>query len=150
MYHLMVRRKLRQAFRQLNAGDYESILKQFGPKFEHAFPGDHTFSGTRHTLDSSRCWYERLYRVFPDLQFEIKNILVTGWPWNTLAAVEWADRASTAAGEPYTNAGVHIFRLRWGRVAELHIYCDTQKLGERCRQLAEEGVLEAVAGPIED
>ena len=32
-------------------------------------------------------WFERLYRLFPDLNFEVKRVVAQGWPWDTLLAV---------------------------------------------------------------
>ena len=54
-----------------------------------------------------------------------------GWPWNTVAAVEWDDWASTRDGKGYRNEGVHIIRLRWARVVSLHVYHDTERLVRR-------------------
>jgi ketosteroid isomerase-like protein len=95
VYHTIIRRKLRDVFQQLNAKDYESILNSLGPDFEHSFYGNHALSGTRRTLAATRRWYERLPRVLPDLHFEVKQIAVSGWPWNTIAAVEWQDSGKT-------------------------------------------------------
>lgn len=149
MYHAIVRRKLYQAFDQLNRGDYDSILKPFAPRFEHFFSGEHALGGTRHTMDACQRWYDRLARVFPDLRFRVRRVIVTGWPWDTQAIVEWTDHA-TVRGQPYSNEGVHVFRLRWGRLVELHIYCDTAKLIDGLNGQAEHGISEAVAGPIND
>jgi ketosteroid isomerase-like protein len=88
--------------------------------------------------------------VFPDLQFEVKALVVKGWPWNTLAVVEWEDWANTRDGNGYRNQGVHVIRLRWGRVVSLHVYLDTQKLADACRRQAQQGLADAVAAPIVD
>jgi ketosteroid isomerase-like protein len=148
MYHTIVRQKLEKSFQRINAGDYEYILKQFAPSFEHWFSGDHALAGTRHTLEVTQDWYKRLALMFPDLRFEVKKILVQGWPWNTTAAVEWVDHLTAPDGQAFSNEGVHFLRLRWGRVVELHIYCDTQKLARICQHLEKEGRVEALAAPI--
>jgi ketosteroid isomerase-like protein len=150
MYHYIVEQKLRQAFRQLNAGDYNSILRQFAPRFEHFFSGQHALAGTRHTPSANEAWYRRLAVLFPDLRFEVKNVVVSGWPWNTRATIEWVDHFTLRDGQRVSNAGVHVFRLRWGRVVGLHIYCDTQKLATVCGLLAQQGVNDAAAMPIVD
>jgi ketosteroid isomerase-like protein len=75
-----------------------------------------------------RRWFERLFLLFPGLNFEIKDILVKGWPWNTVVVVEWIDRATTKDGQPYVNEGVHIIRFCLGRLVELHAYLDSQKV----------------------
>ncbi len=150
MYHMIVRSKLRNAFAQLSRGNCEAVLKDLAPEFEHLFFGDHTFGGTRHTVSSFRNWLQRLFEVFPDLTFEVRNILVRGWPWDTVAAVEWIDRASTRDGVGYINNGVHIIRLRWVRVVELRAYHDTQRLADACRRQAQNGIPQAIAAQIVD
>ena len=48
------------------------------------------FQGWRATTyQNNRAWYRRLAAIFPDLQFDVRHIVVTGWPWDTVAAVEW-------------------------------------------------------------
>ena len=75
-------------------------------------------------------------------------MLVRGWPWRTVAIVEWVDRARPADGVPYVNEGTHVLRLSWGRVVGIHAYLDTQKVEEVCERLAEAGIEEAAAPPI--
>ena len=150
MYHTVVRYKLNQVFEQLGRGNYELALQGLAPRFEHVFFGSHPFGGTRCTAASFRRWFERLYAVFPDLSFEVKNILVKGWPWNTLVALEWIDRASTLDGKGYVNEGVHIMRLRWVKVTEFRVYHDTEKLADACRRQAEHGIAAAAEPQIVD
>ena len=150
MYHFIVGRVVRWSFERMNAGDYEALLKGMGREFIHTFPGKYALGGTRHTVDGMRRWFKRLFLFFPDLHFEIKRILVKGWPWNTVAAVEWVDRARPQDGVPYSNEGVHILRMRWGRIVGIHAYLDTQKIEEVCRRLSQKGMKEAAAPPIEE
>jgi len=150
MYHRVLRGKLANVFEQLSVGNYEVAFGDLAPRFEHVFAGDHAFGGTRRTTASFRRWFERLYLVFPDLRFRVLNILVKGWPWDSVAAIEWEDWASTRDGQGYTNRGVHIMRLRWTRVVSLHVYLDTGRLADACRRQAEHGLPEAVAARIED
>jgi ketosteroid isomerase-like protein len=97
-----------------------------------------------------RRWFERLFLLFPKLDFTIKHIAVCGPPWNTYAMVEWQDAATPADGVPYVNDGTHLLRLRWGKVVSLHAYLDTQVVADTCRRLAEWGLAVAAAPPIED
>jgi ketosteroid isomerase-like protein len=149
VYHMIVKRKLRHTFKRLNARDYPSVVKLFGDAHVHSFPGAHPLAGTRRSLEATRRWYERLARVLPDVQFEIQSMAVSGWPWNTTAAVEWTDSGTTADGQAFRNQGVHVVTLRWGRVVRLQIYCDTAVLGEVCQRQAALGIAEAGALPIE-
>lgn len=150
MYSLIVRSQIRKAFEQLNKGNYPAIVKQFSPDAEHVFYGNSALGGRRHTPASIAKWYKRLPVIFPDLRFDLKSIGVSGWPWNTTVAVEWVDHFTLRDGTRESNQGVHLFRLRFGKVVSLHIYCDTAKLDSILARLVEQGVNEAGASPIED
>jgi ketosteroid isomerase-like protein len=150
VYHTITGLKLKRVFANLSRGNYEVAFTDLRPRFEHVFSGDHTFGGTRRTVASFRKWFVRLYEVFPDLQFRVKKVLVKGWPWNTIAVVEWEDWATTLDGKGYTNEGVHVIHMRWGRVVSLKVYLDTQKLVEACRRQAEHGIQQALAPQITD
>ena len=136
MYRGFVERRVRETFRRLSAGDWEAQVGQMPPELVHVFPGDHALGGVRRTPEGMRRWFGRLYVIFPDLHFEVKRVVVRGWPWDTHVAVQWVDRATPADGVPYVNEGTHFLRLRRGRLVYLHAYCDTQKVAEVCERLA--------------
>ena len=149
MYHAIVRRNLRATFDNINKGTYAPIVRQFAATdVEHWFSGSSTLSGRRDDSKQIQEWYDRLSSVFPDLRFQINELIVSGWPWNTIAVVEWVDFVSDLEGNQYSNQGVHVIRLKWGRVTELHVYCDTELLSRICRTLGAQGNAAAVAPPI--
>lgn len=150
MYHTIVKKLAIQSFENLNRGDYEKVLKNISPSFTHTFSGNHVLGGTRHSVEAMRKWFERLYRLSPGLSFEIKNVAVSGLLWNTTIAVEWVDRAIPADGSAYVNEGVHNIKMKWGKVVYLYAYPDTQLTSLLCMQLAQFGMDEAIAPPIED
>jgi ketosteroid isomerase-like protein len=150
MYTFFVRKTVKQVFESLNQGDYESVLKGISPLIVHTFSGTHALGGTRHSVESMRRWFQRLYLLSPELNFEIKNIAVSGLPWDTTIAVEWVDTAVPADGSEYVNEGTHIIKMRWGKVVYLHAYLDTQLTEALCQRLAAYGIAEASALPIED
>jgi hypothetical protein len=80
-------------------------------------------------------------------RFDVRSIAVAGWPWNTVAMIEWVDRF-TVNGAPGSNQGVHVFRLRWGKVVALAVHCDTEKLRRYLQEKAAGGLAEAAALPI--
>ena len=47
MYKLIVRQIVRRTFARLSAGDYEAVVKQFGPRSRFVFSGDHALGGER-------------------------------------------------------------------------------------------------------
>ncbi len=150
MYHAIVRRKLLRVFHELGRGNHAYVLAGLAQQFEHSFAGTHALGGVRHTLGGMQLWFERLYLLFPGINFTIKHIAVSGFPWDTTAVIEWHDQATTATGEAYDNDGVHIARLSWGKLVSLHAYLDTQVVIDACNRMASQGVSEAAAPMIED
>lgn len=68
MYHAMVKSRVRALFDAVNRGDAEPVLRAFAARFEHRLLGEnHALGGSRHTLEATRRWYERLYRLLPDI-----------------------------------------------------------------------------------
>jgi ketosteroid isomerase-like protein len=150
MYHLIVRHLARTSFVRLGQGDYEFALKLCADDVTHTFRGPpNAITGTRRGKARLRAWFQRVTTVFRGLHFEIKMVTSSGWPWNTVAIVEWADRAIPADGEPYINEGVNIIRMRWGKVKEIIAYNDTAAVERTMQRLASANVAEAGLPPIE-
>jgi ketosteroid isomerase-like protein len=150
MYHAIVRRRLKQLFDAINRGDAERVLRQFAGRFEHSFLGDTALGGSRRTLASTRRWYERLYRLLPDIRFDLDKIAVSGGPWNTIAVIEWLETNSGTDNVRTYNRGIHVVHLRWGRATRLMICPDTIGLKATLDRLYAAGNLEALAAPIVD
>lgn len=150
MYHNIVRQRVLKLFAAVNRGDAEPVLTAFAPRFEHVFIGDTALGGTRRTLRSTRVWYERLYRLLPDITFDIRRVSVSGAPWNTLVVAEWRETNSGTDGVRTSAEGVHVLHLAWGRATRLIICPDTVKLTATLERLAASGNAEAQASPIID
>jgi ketosteroid isomerase-like protein len=148
MYHAIVRRRVRGLFDAVNRGNAEPVLQAFAPHFEHVFLGDHALGGSRQTLPATRRWYERLYRLLPDIRFDLRSIAVSGGPWNTMVVVEWDETNSGTDNVRTTNHGVHVMQLRWGRATRLIICPDTIGLKATLDRLNAAGTPEALAAPI--
>lgn len=148
MYKAIARRKVRGLFDSLSRGDWEAALSDVAPDVHHVFPGNSAIGGERHSRQAMERWFERLYRLIPEIEFEVKKIAVRGWPWDMTVAVEWSDRGKAADGVPYRNEGAHWIRLRRGKATYIHAYLDTEKVTEICRRMAASGVEEAAAPPI--
>jgi len=86
MYHAVARRRVVALFAAVSEGDAHPVLEGLAPHFEHFFLGDHALGGSRFTLEKTRLWYERLYRLLPDISFDLRAIRISGPPWNTLVA----------------------------------------------------------------
>jgi len=74
-----------------------------------------------------------LYSV-AELNFTIKNIAVSGFPWDTTIAVEWVDSAKPqmllSMSKEFTSSRCG------GEVVYLHAYLDTQLTEALCKRLA--------------
>ena len=101
------------------------------------------------TLEKTRLWYERLYRLLPDISFDLRAIRISGPPWNTLVAVDWLESNSGTDGVRTFTPGVHVVRLAWGRMTYIGIYPDTVGLVTTLQRLSRAGVAEATAQKIE-
>jgi ketosteroid isomerase-like protein len=150
MYHTIVRQRVLKLFAAVNRGDAEPVLNAFAPRFEHIFLGDTALGGARRTLRSTRAWYERLYRLLPDITFDLRRVSVSGAPWNTVVVAEWRETNSGTDGVRTSAEGVHVLHLAWGRATRLIICPDTMKLRATLERLAAAGNAEALASPIVD
>jgi ketosteroid isomerase-like protein len=149
-YHAFVRYQARLVFQRLSTGDYEALVASENPNLSFTYPGKHPLGGTLHTASAARLWYRRFFRFFPQIQFEIKDMVVKGWPWNTVVVAQWEAKATAADGLPYANEGVHMLHVKWGRAIGVGVYLDTQKKAAVCERLAEHGLAEGAAPPIRD
>jgi ketosteroid isomerase-like protein len=148
VFHAIARQRARAGFDALSRGDYTVALDALADDVHHVFAGDHALGGKRHSRDAVRRWFERLFRLY-ELRFDVERVIVSGPPWDLTVAVEWLGHATPKAGEPYVSEGAHIIRIRRGRVVYLHAYEDSQKVAEACRRMADAGIQEATAQPIE-
>lgn len=150
MYHHIVRSRVLATFAHLNSHDYRPVVDTFGPQITHRFAGDHALGGTRHSRIASQRWYERLFRLFPDLRFFVKNVVVMGLPHHTQVAVQFRVELTDPVGERYENEVAQFIRIRWGKIVHIDLYEDTSKLVRLLNLLNECGTTEAVAAPITD
>ncbi|HYP54827.1 MAG TPA: nuclear transport factor 2 family protein [Solirubrobacterales bacterium] len=150
IYRAIVKRRARGVFAALSQGEPSAVTKNLADDVHHVFAGDNAFGGERHSREAFERWLERLYRLIPEIEFEVHDVAVRGWPWDTAVAVEWSDRGRTADGEPYENEGAHWIRLRWGKVVSIHGYLDTGSLTRTLERLTDAGFEEAAAAPVAD
>jgi ketosteroid isomerase-like protein len=148
MYRRLVERRVRGVFSALGRGDWPAIAEDMAVDVHHVFAGDGALGGERHSREAFERWFERLYRLIPEVEFEVIGVAVRGWPWDTAVAVEWRDRGVAADGEPYVNEGAHWIRMRWGKVTEVHGYLDTARLKTVVDRLAAAGFEEAAQPPV--
>jgi ketosteroid isomerase-like protein len=150
MYHAFVRYKARSHFGHLSDGEWQKMTRDVADDVHHTFPGERALGGERHSRAALERWFERLYRLYPEITFDVHRVVSRGWPWKTEIAIEWSDRGLCADGQPYRNSGTHLVCLRWGKAVYIHGYLDSEELASSCRRMAAMGIEEAAAPPITD
>lgn len=87
-----------------------------------------------------------MFRLIPDLHFEVRQIVVDGWPHRT-RVMTLADLSGTVNGEPYRNEMMQAIEIHWGRVTSIETLEDTVVLSRALQRLEEAGMAEAGAAP---
>lgn len=128
MYKTLVRRIVHAGFHSVNRGDYEQLLRQFEPQVVFSFAGPAPLGGERRGVEDVREWFQRLFSYFPGIQFTVEQVIVQGWPWNTLVATRLSVAAPRADGSTYQNEAMQFLRVRWGKVVEDRLQEDSYKL----------------------
>jgi ketosteroid isomerase-like protein len=150
MFHAIVRRRVRHVFARLSAGDCQPMLESLAPRFSYRFEGDSPIAGVRTTQAGMRAWWQRMYRLFPGLAFEVRDIVVAGGPWHTRIFTQLDFVKPLPDGTPYRNVVMQRMVMRWGRITEIHTLEDTQRCMRLLAWQAARGKEEAQAAPITD
>lgn len=150
MYHRFVAAKLRKAFAEINAGDWQPMVKTLTPNFTYVFYGSHALSGERHTVEAMSLWWERVFRLIPDAEFVPEEIVVSGWPWLTRVSTRVRIEGPLPDGSRYENVMMQFLHIKWGRIAEIRTLEDTAVLQHALDVIAAAGNAEAHADPITD
>jgi ketosteroid isomerase-like protein len=150
MYHRFVAGRVRAVFRQLNAGDYAPMVAGLARDFDYEFYGDHALAGHRTTKAAMEAWWQRAFRLMPDVKFELDEVLVAGWPWNTRIATTETVDGPLPDGSHYHNRVHQFIHMRWGKITRIRTLEDTHVLMNALDVIAASGNEEAYAAPITD
>jgi hypothetical protein len=71
-----------------------------------------------------------------------------GWAMEYALIIRWSAVQDLPDGSPYNNHGVHIIRMRGGRVVDIDANEDSQLVAASLPIWAAHGVNEALAAPI--
>ena len=148
LYQAIVKRRIRQSFEDVNNHRWDELMRSIAPDVHHRFGGVHAIGGERHDRETLRRWFERLARVLPNLRLEIKEIWVEGWPWHTMVFVQWDGTATLEDGGGYSQHAIHVITLKWGKIAALDVFEDSQEVARALVAQAAAGLDEAAAQPI--
>lgn len=155
MYKSIVKRRVRLLFAEANRGNWQAIVDGLAPNFVYRFIGDTPLGGTRTTKPAMQNWFRRIYRLVPNAQLVLQEIVVEGMPWNTRVMTYVKFRGSLPAsigeqGAAYENEVMQLLRIRWGRIVAVTTLEDTQRFVAILPLLAAAGITDATAGPILD
>jgi ketosteroid isomerase-like protein len=84
----------------------------------------------------------------PNTRFEVRDVLVNGWPWNTRVATAVTVHVGVVDGSTYENVVHQFLRIRWGKITEVRTLEDTAVLEKTLDRLAAAGYAEAHAAQI--
>ena len=82
------------------------------------------------------------------MKLTVRDVWVKGLPHNTTVIVRWTNTDSLPDGSRYENHGVHIVKMRWGKIVEIDANEDSQAVVEALKMRAADGIEEAAAPPI--
>ncbi len=149
IYSFIVERLVRKTFLAVQNHDYEYVLGGLSSKnLTHRFAGPNSLGGIRHDKEAMHRWFMRVGTVFPNLEFNVTNVLVHGGPWNTTVFARWEATCTLENGEPYINPGIHVIKLRWGKAYDFDVYEDTFAVTVGLEKQAKSGITEASAAQI--
>ncbi|GAB3641369.1 nuclear transport factor 2 family protein [Spirosoma arcticum] len=148
MYNAIIKGKIKEAFGLINQHQYAEASKGLALNITHTFSGNHALGGIRHDQAATKLWFERVGRLLPDLHIEIDDVLVRGWPNDTLVIARWHATAGLKDGSRYANHGVHFVRIQWGKITEMTVYEDSLAVSEALERQYAAGISEAKALPI--
>ncbi len=148
MYHALVKRLATKNFERVNDHDYDALLRDCAPDIRHRFGGHHALGGERHDREALSRWFQRLGRLAPTLRLAVQDVWVKSWPHNTTIIIRWTAGQTLSDGSPYENHGVHVVRMRWGKIIDIDANEDSQVVAESLEVVAAHGIEEALAAPI--
>lgn len=148
MYHAIVERIARRNFQRVGEKDFGPLLDACTPDVHHRFGGDHALGGERHDREALARWFGRLGRLGRHLTLAVEDVWVKGLPHDTTVIVRWSATDRLPDGSPYRNRGVHVVKMRWGRIVDIDAHEDSQAVAAGLERQAALGVAEARAPEI--
>lgn len=150
MYHTIVKRLVRNSFKELSLGNYHAATDLMAETCCYTFIGKHALGGHRTNRTLITQWFERYLRILPNFQFKPTDVLVNGWPWRTMVAVKLAVSWQRPDGLVYKNVALQMITLKWGKAIDIITIDDAENFGTLLDDVAQKfGSIEAKAAQIE-
>jgi ketosteroid isomerase-like protein len=134
MYRKIVAGKTRTVWLRINERDVDAPWAMAADDLHFTFVGATELGASFVGRDQFREWLRAVFERFPDISFAVRDVVVTGWPWNTRVAVRLGIAATLADGTYYENEAVQWVTLRWGRMIEDWVIEDTVALADALRR----------------
>lgn len=119
MYRWMIARFARWALTEAVTGRPGPALWSMADDIRFVFPGSSSLACDVTGKDHVAAWLRRLTTLDPD--YRVLDVIVSGPPWNTRAAIRFRDTV-----EGHTNEGMHYLKLRWGKIILDQVFLDTE------------------------
>jgi len=137
MYSWLVGKFIRHQISRMLSGDVNAVLRQLADDAEFVFPGRNSWAGHHRGKPAIAAWLRRFVSVKPE--YIVRDVLVSGPPWNTRIAWRLSDRI----GQHYANEAMVYAKGSWGKVRHQRVFLDTEVLSEWERAYPEEAGLRA-------
>jgi ketosteroid isomerase-like protein len=138
MYAWIVRKIFEGLIARLNRGDLALIERTLAPDVALVFAGRSSFAGEHRGKPAVVAWLRRFVALHP--HYAIHDVTVAGPPWSLRIGVLFSDRIPLPGGGHYSNAGMEYVRVRRGRLEEIRVHLDTEKVAELDERLGSAAV----------
>jgi ketosteroid isomerase-like protein len=145
MYQLIFKQQVTKGFQNISRANFDDVLRLFAPDIHFTFVGDHALGGDWRDRSIAKQWFDRVHRLFPDLQLIPLHIHISGWPWDVTATTQFEVQATLPDGSRYRNQGIQILHIRLGKIVTDYLIEDTQLLTTALEKIAQSGNTEALA-----
>ena len=128
MYRRIVAAVVRSTWRKVAAGDIGAAVAKAHPDVTFEFVGDTPLGARRQGKAAFEAWFRDAAERLPGLTFELRDVVVAGWPWDTRVATRLDVSLPLPDGTTYRNHAVQWVRMRWGRMTDDWVLEDTKAL----------------------
>jgi ketosteroid isomerase-like protein len=128
MYAWVVRKIFEGLIARLNRGDLALIERTLAPDVALVFAGRSSFAGEHRGKPAVMAWFRRFVALRP--HYAIHDVTVAGPPWSMRIGVLFSDRIPLPGGGHYSNVGMEYVRVCGGRLEEIRVHLDTEKVAE--------------------
>ena len=149
LYGAIVKKRIRQAFDQVNNRRWDELMElDHARAFITASAASMRSAVSATTERLCACGSSAWRASCPISSSKINDIWVKGPPWHTMVFVQWDGTATLLDGGGYFQHAIHVITLRWGKIAALDVFEDSQEVARALAVQAAAGLDEAVAEPI--